>query len=58
MTVDEYLSYEGKLKDIKQLKSIAKIILENRIELNKTTKIIEPSIIMRIDEDNYQSENI
>jgi hypothetical protein len=35
MSVEEYLSYEGKLKDIKILKNIAKIILEDRIELCK-----------------------
>ena len=35
MTQDEFANYEGKLRDIKHLKRLARQILEERLELKK-----------------------
>jgi hypothetical protein len=53
MTENEYANYEGKLKDIKHLKRLAKQILDERLELKKINKIEINEMTINDDNINY-----
>jgi REP element-mobilizing transposase RayT len=55
MTEDEFANYEGKLRDIKHLKRIAKQILEERLELKRVNNFEINE--MTINDDNIHFRN-